>query len=83
MHSKTEKGDIRLHWLFCDISYLACSCFIFTLVILLNSLPVTNEISRQQLMLINRYVYQSSVNVLQEAGSLGRNKPKFRESDLN
>lgn len=30
-------------------------------------------------MLINRYAYQSSVNVLQEAGSLARDKPKFRE----
>lgn len=33
-------------------------------------------------MLINRYAYQSSINVLQKAGSLARDKPKFRESDL-
>ena len=33
-------------------------------------------------MLINRYAYQSSVKVLQKAGSLARDKPQSRESDL-
>lgn len=68
---------VQLNWQYWDIGKL------MTHLRKYHSLPVTNEISRGQLMLINRYAYQSSVNVLQEAGSLGRNKPKFRESDLN
>ena len=68
---------VQLNWQYWDINKLVTHLRKY------HSLPMTNEISRNQLMLINRYAYQSSINVLQEAGSLGRNKPKFRESDLN